>query len=66
MDPGKYPEKEPILCHRVDQRRHSEHGTIESGRENGNMYGRGEAGQTRASALLSAWDKVSLCLLYQS
>ena len=37
MDPGKYPEKEPVLCHRVDQRRHSEHGTIESGRENGNM-----------------------------
>jgi len=37
MDPGKYPEKEPILCHFVDQKRHSEHGTMESGREDGNM-----------------------------
>ena len=37
MDPGKYPEKEPVLCHRVDQRRHSEHGSMDSGREDGNM-----------------------------
>ena len=37
MNPGKYLEKEPVLCHRVDQKRHFEHSTIESGREDGSM-----------------------------
>ena len=37
-DPGKSPEKEPILCHCIDQPRHGEYGTQETGRENGNTY----------------------------
>lgn len=35
MDPGKSPEKEPILCHCTDQPRHGEHDTQEAGRGNG-------------------------------
>ena len=37
-DLGKFPEKEPVLCHRVDHLRHGEHGTVESGRESGSIY----------------------------
>ena len=36
IDPSKSPEKEPILCHCIDQPRHGEHGTQETGKENGN------------------------------
>lgn len=39
MDPGKTPEKEPVLCHGVDHPRHGEHGTQEAGGENGNVCG---------------------------
>ena len=49
MESGKSLEKEPILCHCIDQPRHGEHGTQEAGRGNGNMWGCGEAGETRAS-----------------
>ena len=37
MDPGKSPEKEPVLCHCTDQPRSGEHGTHEAGRGNGDM-----------------------------
>lgn len=36
--PSKSPEKEPILCHCIDQPRHGEYGTQETGKENGNAY----------------------------
>ena len=36
-DLGKSPEKEPVLCHRVDHLRHGGHGTVESGRESGSV-----------------------------
>ena len=38
IDPSKSPEKELILCHCTDQSRHGEHGTQETGKENGNTY----------------------------
>ena len=36
-DLGKSPEKEPVLCHRIDHLRHGEHGTVEFGRESGSV-----------------------------
>ena len=36
VDPGQSPEKEPVLCHFVDQLRHPAHGAVESGGEDGN------------------------------
>ena len=36
-DPGKSPEKEPILCHCIGQLRHDKHDTQKAGRENGNV-----------------------------
>ena len=39
MDPGKYPEKEPVLCHFLDHLRHGEQGALQSGRDGGNTGG---------------------------
>ena len=36
-DPGKSPEKKPILCHCIGQLRHDKHDTQKAGRENGNV-----------------------------
>ena len=37
IDLGKSPENEPVFCHCIDQPRHGEHGTQETGRGNGDM-----------------------------
>ena len=36
-DPGKSPEKEPILCHCISQLSHDKYDTQKAGRENGNV-----------------------------
>ena len=39
MGSGKSLEKEPILCHFLDQLKHGEQGALQSGRDGGNTGG---------------------------
>ena len=66
MGSGKSLEKEPILCHFLDQLKHGEQGALQSGRDGGNMGGDVEKQERPGLWLPSLPGKGSSPLISQS